>query len=78
MTGGGRILHTVNPRLFPDQIQYIINHAEDRYVFFDPMFVPLVEQLAPHLPLVRGWVALCDRGGNACGEGGKICCATRS
>ena len=60
VTGSGRILHTVNPRLFPDQIQYIINHAEDAYVFFDPVFVPLVEQLAPHLPLVRGWIALCD------------------
>jgi acyl-CoA synthetase (AMP-forming)/AMP-acid ligase II len=58
--GSGRVLHTVNPRLFPDQIIYIINHAEDSYVFFDPVFVPLVEQLAPHLPLVRGWVALCD------------------
>ena len=58
--GSGRILHTVNPRLFPDQIRYIINHAEDSYVFFDPVFAPLVEQLAPHLPLVRGWVALCD------------------
>jgi acyl-CoA synthetase (AMP-forming)/AMP-acid ligase II len=60
VTGSGRVLHTVNPRLFPEQIQYIINHAEDTYVFFDPVFVPLVEQLAPHLPLVRGWVALCD------------------
>jgi acyl-CoA synthetase (AMP-forming)/AMP-acid ligase II len=60
VTGSGRILHTVNPRLFPEQIQYIINHAEDGYVFFDPVFVPLVEQLAPLLPHVRGWVALCD------------------
>ncbi|WP_428492609.1 long-chain-fatty-acid--CoA ligase [Rhodopila sp.] len=60
VTGSGRVLHTVNPRLFADQIRYIINHAEDGYVFFDPAFVPLVEQLAPHLPLVRGWVVLCD------------------
>jgi acyl-CoA synthetase (AMP-forming)/AMP-acid ligase II len=60
VTGGGRVLHTVNPRLFPDQIQYIINHAEDRYVFFDPVLTPLAEQLAPHLPLVRGWIALCN------------------
>jgi fatty-acyl-CoA synthase len=60
VTASGRILHTVNPRLFPEQLQYIINHAEDGYVFFDPAFVSLVEQLAPHLPLVRGWVALCD------------------
>ena len=60
LTGSGRILHTVNPRLFVDQIRYIINHAEDGIVFFDPAFAPLVEQLAPHLPLVRAWVALCD------------------
>ena len=61
VTGSGRILHTVNPRLFPEQLIYILNHAEDGVVFFDPVFVPLVEQLAPHLPLVRAWVALCDR-----------------
>ncbi|WP_428484668.1 long-chain fatty acid--CoA ligase [Rhodopila sp.] len=60
VTGAGRILHTVNPRLFAEQIQYIINHAEDGYVFFDPAFVPLVEQLVPFLPQVRGWIALCD------------------
>jgi len=60
VTGSGRVLHTVNPRLFPEQIQYIIGHAEDGYVFFDPVFVPLVEQLAPRLPHVRGWVALCE------------------
>jgi 3-(methylthio)propionyl---CoA ligase len=61
-TGSGRVLHTVNPRLFPDQLQYIMHHAEDAYVFFDPVFAPLVEQLAPRLPLVRGFVALCERG----------------
>ncbi|HEY4041180.1 MAG TPA: long-chain fatty acid--CoA ligase, partial [Rhodopila sp.] len=62
VTGSGRVLHTVNPRLFPEQIQYIINHAEDHYVFFDPVLAPLAEQLAPHLPLVRGWIALCGAG----------------
>ena len=61
VTGSGRILHTVNPRLFPDQLRYIMHHAEDAYVFFDPVFAPLIEQLAPTLPLVRGFVALCDR-----------------
>ncbi len=60
ITGSGRVLHTVNPRLFPEQLQYIMHHAEDGFVFFDPIFAPLVEQLAPKLPLVRGWVALCD------------------
>jgi acyl-CoA synthetase (AMP-forming)/AMP-acid ligase II len=60
VTSSGRVLHTVNPRLFPEQILHIINHAEDSYVFFDPVFVPLVEQLAPQVPLIRGWVALCS------------------
>ena len=60
ITGSGRVLHTVNPRLFPEQLQYIMHHAEDGFVFFDPIFAPLVEQLAARLPLVRGWVALCD------------------
>jgi fatty-acyl-CoA synthase len=55
----GTVLHTVNPRLFPDQIQYIMHHAEDAFVFFDPVFAPLIEELAPRLPLVRGWVSLC-------------------
>jgi acyl-CoA synthetase (AMP-forming)/AMP-acid ligase II len=61
VTSSGRVLHTVNPRLFPEQIQYILNHAESGFICFDPIFAPLVEQLAPHLPLVRGWIALCER-----------------
>jgi acyl-CoA synthetase (AMP-forming)/AMP-acid ligase II len=61
VTCSGRVLHTVNPRLFLEQLQYIMHHAEDAYVFFDPIFAPLVEQLAPRLSLVRGWVALCQR-----------------
>ena len=60
VTCSGRVLHTVNPRLFIEQLVYIINHAENGYVFFDPDFTPLVEQLAPQLPLVTGWIALCD------------------
>src|SRR4029453_16266212 len=54
----GYVLHTINPRLFPEQIQYIIEHAEDRYVFTDPMFVPLLEKLAPKLKAPRGYVVL--------------------
>ncbi len=61
VTGSGRILHTVNPRLFPEQIHYIMHHAEDAFVFFDPVLASLADSLAPNLPLVRGWVALCDR-----------------
>jgi fatty-acyl-CoA synthase len=61
VTSSGRVLHTVNPRLFPDQIQYIMHHAEDAFVFFDAAFAPLIAELAPRLPQVRGWVALCER-----------------
>ncbi len=56
----GLVLHTVNPRLFPEQIQYIIDHAENGYVFFDVAFAPILEKLAAHLPSVRGYVALCN------------------
>jgi acyl-CoA synthetase (AMP-forming)/AMP-acid ligase II len=54
------VLHTVNPRLFPDQIQYIMHHAENAVVCFDPVFAALIEELQPRLPLVRAWVALCE------------------
>jgi fatty-acyl-CoA synthase len=57
----GAVVHTVNPRLFPEQLVYIVNHAEDGYVFFDLTFVPLVEKLAPACKGVKGWVAMTDR-----------------
>jgi fatty-acyl-CoA synthase len=59
VAGSGGVLHTVNPRLFPEQLVYIIDHAESGYVFFDPVFAGLAERLAPLLPQVRGWIALC-------------------
>ena len=62
VTGSGGVLHTVNPRLFPEQIQYIIHHAENGYVFFDVAFAPILEKLAAHLPTVRGYVAMCSAG----------------
>ena len=61
ISGMGAITHTVNPRLFPEQIGWIINHAEDQYVFFDLTFAPLVEALAAKCPTVKGWVAMTDR-----------------
>ncbi|MGO4761898.1 3-(methylthio)propionyl-CoA ligase [Cupriavidus sp. 2KB_3] len=61
VSGMGAVCHTINPRLFPEQIAYIVNHAEDRYVFFDATFLPLVEGVAPHCPNVRGWVMMTDR-----------------
>jgi len=61
VSGTGAVLHTVNPRLFHDQLTYIINHAENRALFFDTAFAPLVEQLAPTMPTVRHYIALCTR-----------------
>jgi acyl-CoA synthetase (AMP-forming)/AMP-acid ligase II len=60
ISGIGAICHTINPRLFPDQIAYIVHHAEDRYLFVDPMFLPLVERLAPQLTTVEGIFVLSD------------------
>jgi len=61
VSGMGAVLHTVNPRLFPDQISYIVNHAGDQHLFFDIGFAALVEQLAPRLRSVKNFVALADR-----------------
>jgi fatty-acyl-CoA synthase len=59
VSGMGAVLHTVNPRLFAEQIVYIINHAESSYVFFDTSFTELVAAIAPQCPGVKGFVALC-------------------
>jgi 3-(methylthio)propionyl---CoA ligase len=61
VSGMGAVIHTINPRLFPEQIVYIVNHAEDGYVFFDLTFAPLVEKIAGPCRGVRGWVAMTDR-----------------
>src|SRR3546814_14594664 len=54
--GMGGVLHTVNPRLFDEQLVYIVNHAEDRVLLFDAMFLPIVERLRPQLPTVEHFV----------------------
>ncbi len=61
VSGMGAVLHTVNPRLHPEQIAYIANHAEDQYLLFDLSFVPLIEAIAPLCKSIRGFIALCDR-----------------
>ena len=61
VAGSGAVIHTINPRLFPDQIAYIANHAEDKVVFFDVTFAPLIEKLAPQLKTVRHYVAMTDK-----------------
>jgi len=54
------VCHTINPRLFDDQISYIINDADDQYVFVDPLFIPTLERIADQLKGVKGIVVLCD------------------
>jgi fatty-acyl-CoA synthase len=61
VSGSGAVLHTVNPRLHPEQIAYIVNHAEDQYLFFDLTFLPLIEAVAPHCKTVKGFVLMSDR-----------------
>ncbi|CUA81798.1 MULTISPECIES: 3-(methylthio)propionyl-CoA ligase [Gulbenkiania] len=61
VSGMGAVCHTVNPRLFAEQIAYIIEHAEDTVLLFDLTFLPVVEQLAAHLKSVRHFVLLTDR-----------------
>ncbi|MGH8957492.1 MAG: long-chain fatty acid--CoA ligase [Acidimicrobiia bacterium] len=61
----GRICHTVNLRLFPDQLTYIINHAADRALFVDPDLVPLIEKVAPTLESVKTFVVMGDNAGDS-------------
>lgn len=56
----GSVCHTINPRLFEDQIDYIVNHAGDRWIFTDVLFVPLLEQLQDRFDTVRGFVVMTD------------------
>ncbi len=60
VAGSGRVVHTLNPRLHPDQMAWIINHAEDRVLCFDMSFLPLVKGIHDKCPTVKQWVALCD------------------
>ena len=63
VSGTGAVLHTVNPRLFPEQLVYIINHAEDRLLFVDAMTLPIVEKIAPQLTTVEAFVMMDNRAG---------------
>jgi 3-(methylthio)propionyl---CoA ligase len=60
VSGSGRVLHTINPRLHPDQLAWIVNHAEDEVFSFDMTFLPVVQAIAPKLKTVKHFVALCE------------------
>jgi fatty-acyl-CoA synthase len=61
VSGMGAVLHTINPRLYAEQIAYIVKHADDQYLFFDTAFAAMLEKLAPELPGVKGFIAMADR-----------------
>jgi 3-(methylthio)propionyl---CoA ligase len=60
VSGSGRVLHTINPRLHPEQIAWIANHAEDQVLCFDMSFLPIVQAIHAKCPGIRQYVALCD------------------
>ena len=60
VSGSGRVVHTLNPRLPPDQLVWIVNHAEDRMVAFDLTFLPLIKAVWRLCPTVKHWLALCE------------------
>ena len=62
ISGSGRVVHTINPRLVPDQVAWIANHAEDQVLCFDMSFLPIVKAIWSRCTTVKHWIALCDAG----------------
>ncbi len=61
VSGSGAVLHTLNPRLHPDHVVYIADHAEDQVLFFDITFLPLVQAICAHVKTIKHFVAMTDR-----------------
>ncbi len=61
VSGSGAVLHTLNPRLHPDQVVYIADHAEDQVLFFDLTFLPIIEAVASRVKTIKTFVAMTDR-----------------
>ena len=61
VSGLGAVLHTLNPRLFPEHVEYIVNHAEDKYIFVDAPFLPIIEGVLDSLKTVKGIVVLTSK-----------------
>ena len=79
VSGSGAVLHTLNPRLHPDQVVYIADHAEDQVLFFDLTFLPLVEAIASRVKTIKTFVAMTDRAHMpAQAPRSRTCSATRS
>ncbi|EIT71065.1 MULTISPECIES: 3-(methylthio)propionyl-CoA ligase [Hydrocarboniphaga] len=74
VSGIGAVVHTLNPRLFSEQIAWIVNHARDTVVFFDLSFLSLVEAVAPQCPSVRHWIVMTDKAHMPADSSGKFLC----
>jgi fatty-acyl-CoA synthase len=61
VSGSGGVLHTINPRLHPEQIAWIANHAEDQVLFFDLTFLPIIEAISAHCKTIKHFVAMVDK-----------------
>ena len=61
VSGSGAVLHTLNPRLHPDQVVWIADHAEDQVMFFDLSFLPLIEAIAGRVKTIKAFVAMTGR-----------------
>jgi acyl-CoA synthetase (AMP-forming)/AMP-acid ligase II len=72
ISGIGAVCHTINPRLAPDQLAYIVNHAGDRVLFFDTPFAPLIAKMRPHFPAGLRYVALTDAAHAPAIEGAEV------
>lgn len=73
VSGMGAVLHTINPRLFPEQIMWIANHAEDRFLFVDLTFLPLVDATRAHLTSVEKVIVLADKAAMPAGRDDLVC-----
>jgi len=60
VSGSGRVLHTINPRMHPDQIAWVVNHAQDQVLCFETTFLPIAKAICGKCPSVKHWVVLCD------------------
>ena len=79
VSGSGAVLHTLNPRLHPDQVVWIADHAEDQVLFFDLTFLPLIEAIASRVKTIKAFVAMTDRAHMPAGAARcRTCSATRS
>ncbi len=74
VSGSGMVMHTCNPRLAPQQLIYIINHAEDAVMLFDSTFAPLIKGIAPYCPKVKNWICLSDAANLPVVEGVSTVC----